>query len=211
MKLRNKIIIPACIIIITCLSLTYVALADTIFDKTPTSLPIPEEITIVKDALNELEQKNLELKDPDLEKWVLRKLVEAKTFDMNFTNDEIVKQAKESKNENEAFINYAIEHYGIEVTEEKLDKYIAEKIDIMDSKLINKQKIAEVLGMTTYELNHEFDRDLNTRLMVWEMVKPHVAKKHSISLSGQDYKEPVNINNLLLEKYNEEVQKFIGK
>lgn len=204
--LKNKklLIIPICLVILLAGYTTYA----TIFENKKEPLPLKEEAQIMEEAIQQARDLTIKTGAVDLEKWIIRTIAEAKVFNAQLSDNEVIKAAERKKKENEQFIQYAIEHYNITFTAQEVDEFIAEHFDPFDAKLDNKKIFADLLGITTYEVNHVFDRDLNTQLMVWMMLKPIVAEKHSISMNSLDYEQPVNIDNLLLEAYTNEMANF---
>lgn len=149
------------------------------------------------------EAKKFDVDDTLLNKWIIRILAEEKLLtNTDFTIGQVVHLAKQRMEENETWKNFAIEQYGISITDEEVDQFITDgpeasfrSVEGLDSSYQNEYKAyAEALGLTLGQLLHQHDRDLHERNVIWLKLQPMLAEKYSI----ED-------NNLLLEKYQEEI------
>lgn len=163
-----------------------------------TPFTFEEEIAFQEYGLEEIKKPVFQLGDPELEKWILRTIVSNQMMDIDMSDDDIIDMALREKQETEDFINFAESHYGIVITDDMFDAFITEHVAVWDQDLSNKLALAERLGLTMHEFNYEFDRDLNTKLLVWTLLEPILAKKYSI-----------DTHNFLLQTYLEEVNQDI--
>lgn len=97
------------------------------------------------------------------------------------------------------FIQHAKEKYNIAYTDAELDDWIANGPDLSADEY--HIAYAKGLGLTLYQLNHEFDRDLYEKNMVWELLMPKVAERYNIPLDDPS----VNVHNVALINYEREV------
>ncbi|MGD6801047.1 hypothetical protein [Rossellomorea aquimaris] len=136
--------------------------------------------------------------DEQLNKWIIRTLANEKLlYETELTDEEVLDLAEREMEEYEVWISIAKEEYGITVTDEEIDEFIKEGPDTSD--LPQHQAYADALGLTLEELNHDFDRDLYKKNVIWLKLKPQLEKKYG-----------TNDNNKQIEKYEEEVKKKIN-
>lgn len=66
--------------------------------------------------------------------------------------------------------------YGVTVSQDEVTKYIDENITPIVSD--NKEAYANALGLTTYELDYAFDRDIYALDTLWNKLIPVLMKEH---------------------------------
>ncbi|MGF2615039.1 hypothetical protein FZC84_22445 [Rossellomorea vietnamensis] len=136
--------------------------------------------------------------DKKLNKWIIRTLGQEKLlYEKDLSDDEVLELAEQAMVEDKVWKSIAEEKYGITVTDEDVDQFIKEGPDKSD--LPQQQAYAEALGLSLEELNHDFDRDLYEKNVIWLKLKPHLEKKYDTS-----------DNNEQVEKYEEEVGKQVN-
>ncbi|KGX92492.1 hypothetical protein N781_16535 [Pontibacillus halophilus JSM 076056 = DSM 19796] len=137
--------------------------------------------------------------DAHLEKWVIRTIVEDKLYYVSdLTDKQIEHLSEQAMKEDQLWKTIAREDYNITVTDKEIEEYIRNGPDTSD--FPQHLAYAEALGLTLEELNHEFDRDLYEKNVMWLKLKPKLAKKYGITE-----------NNAQVEKYEEEVQERLNK
>ncbi len=138
--------------------------------------------------------KKMEIEDKVIEKWVIRAIGDERLMNKrDLTKEEALEKAEDNHNYYEAFISVAENIYGISVSEEELDAWIAEGPD--QSEFPQQKAYAEALGMTLEELNHEYDRDLYKQTVMMEKLQPVLQKEY-----GTTDGDEVN------KKFNEEIE-----
>ncbi len=138
---------------------------------------------------NELE------KDGKLNKWIIRILAQEKlNYETDLTDEQVVKLAEKAMEEDKVWKSVAEDKYGITVSEAEVDRYIKEGPDTFD--LPQMQAYADALGLSLEELNHNFDKNIYEKNVIWLKLKPELEKKYGIT-----------DNNKQVEKYEEEVEK----
>ncbi|MFC4558209.1 hypothetical protein ACFO3D_08285 [Virgibacillus kekensis] len=146
-------------------------------------------------VVNEAEEMNLN--DGLLYKWVIRVLAdEALYMKTDLTHEQVVQLAKERMVEHTEWADYAMKKYNVSIDQKKLDEHISKNADT--SEITAHHAYADALGLTLEELNHEFDRDLYERYVIWEQLRPILSEKYKIT---DDRK--------LREKYEEEVKDYL--
>ncbi|MCA0147182.1 hypothetical protein LCD52_00115 [Rossellomorea vietnamensis] len=134
-------------------------------------------------------------KDGKLNKWIIRTLAQEKlNYKTDLAAEQVIKLAEKSLEEDKVWKSIAEDKYGITVTEAEVDKYIKDGPDTFD--LPQMRAYANVLGLSLEELNHNFDRDIYEKNVIWLKLKPDLEKKYGIT-----------DNNKQVEKYEEEVEK----
>jgi hypothetical protein len=134
-----------------------------------------------------------------LKKWIIRTLAQEKLYyETDLTSEQVVKLSEQAMREDKVWKSIAQNEYGIFVTEEEIDNYIKEGPDTSD--LAQHLAYADALGLTLEELNHDFDRDIYEKNVIWSKLKPELENIYGIT-----------DNNKLVEKYEEEVKKRINK
>lgn len=157
-----------------------------------TDLNYGEYVFIFEDVVERARQMDIE--DKALEKWVIRALGDEKLSNKrDLTAKEAIKSAKEGQMENLAWIKVAEEKYGVKVTQEELDQWIAAGPD--QNEIPQQKAFAEALKLSLTELNHEFDRELYKQTLTWEKLIPVLEKKYE-----------TNDHEVLLDKYMEQVE-----
>ncbi|WP_113929641.1 hypothetical protein [Bacillus sp. P14.5] len=122
--------------------------------------------------------------DKKLNKWIIRTLGQEKLlYEKDLSDDEVLELAEQAMVEDKVWKSIAEEEYGITVTDEEVDQFIKEGPDKSD--LPQQQAYAEALGLSLEELNHDFDRDLYEKNVIWLKLKPHLEKNmiHLIIMS----------------------------
>lgn len=170
------------------------------------SLSPEEEILMMEEAVAEAERLQQHVDDPSLYPWLIRTIADAKTFDIDLSDDEIIKKSRQEKIYNEQFIAFAEIQYDISFSIEEVDQFVKETFLPEGSKLENVQAIASMLDMTADEFITEFERDRNTQTMVWMHVQPLLHEKYSEEMNKLD--PPYNVNSFLLEKYEAELEAY---
>ncbi|MCA1054028.1 hypothetical protein LCM10_03430 [Rossellomorea aquimaris] len=117
---------------------------------------------------------------------------ESLSYETELTDDQVMELAKRNRDLDEAWKTHANEGYGITVTPEEVDDYIKEGPDTSD--LPQHQAYADALGLSLEELNHDFDRDLYEKNVIWLKLQPVLEKKYDTAN-----------NNELVKRYEEEV------
>lgn len=136
--------------------------------------------------------------DEQLNKWIIRTLAQEKLYyETELTDEEVVELAEREMEEDEVWKSIAKEEYGITITDEEVDEFIKEGPDT--SNLSQQQAYADALGLTLEKLNHDFDRGLYEKNVMWLKLKPQLEKKYG-----------TKDNNKQIEKYEEEVKKKIN-
>lgn len=136
--------------------------------------------------------------DEQLKKWIIRTLAQEKLYyETDLTDEQVVTLSKQAMEEDKAWKTIAKDEYGITVTKEEVDNFIKEGPDTSD--LPQHLAFAEALGLTLEELNHDFDRDIYEKNVIWLKLKPELEKKYDIT-----------DNNKQVEKYEEEVKKHLN-
>lgn len=127
-----------------------------------------------------------------LSRWIIRTLGQEKLyFKTDLTKEQVRLLANQQMKRDKAWKAHAKKKYSITLTDEEIDRYIENGPDKSD---IPKQlAFAEALGMTLKEYNHNFDRDLYEKNVIWNKLRPLLKEKY-------DTKN----NNTLVEKYEEE-------
>jgi hypothetical protein len=134
-------------------------------------------------------------KDGKLNKWIIRTLAQEKlNYETDLTDEQVIKLAEKSLEQDKVWKSIAEDKYGVTVTETEVDKYIKEGPDTFD--LPQMQAYADALGLSLEELNHNFDRDIYEKNVIWLQLKPELEKKYGIT-----------DNNKQVDKYEEEVEK----
>jgi hypothetical protein len=147
---------------------------------------------VFKQAIEEA--KKLEKDNKELNKWIIRTLVQEKLYYETDLNDEEVFQlSKESLREDNAWKSIAKNKYGVSVTVKEVDNFIKQGPDT--SSLPQHLAYADALGLSLEELNHNFDRDIYEKNVIWIKLKPVLEQKFGVTN-----------NNFLVEKYEAEVK-----
>lgn len=148
-----------------------------------------------------------QLDDPELEKWIFRKLYEAIYLDAKWKDKAIVKQARAEKQENDDFIYYAAAEYGIIVTDDMYEEYI-KKHFYTEEILEGLEVYEEVLHISANDYLYEYERDRMTRLIAMQLLYPILYDKYN-KLDEMNNKERVYYNwQTIFEKYAEEIKAF---
>lgn len=133
-------------------------------------------------------------KDEKLKKWVIRTIAQEKLYyETDLTDEQVINLSKQAMEEDRVWKSIAKDEYGITITDKEIETYIKEGPDTSD--LPQHLAYAEALGLSLKDLNHNFDRDLYEKNVIWIKLKPKIEKKYGIT-----------DNNKQVEKYMEEVQ-----
>lgn len=137
----------------------------------------------------------------NINKWMIRikatNLLYPKGF---FDNHNIEEQAREEMAFAHMFIQHAKEEYDITYTDKQVDDWITNNPDLSADEY--HIAYAKGLGLSLYELNHEFDRDLYEKNMVWELLMPKIAERYQIPLNDPS----IQAHNVALTNYEHEVR-----
>lgn len=136
--------------------------------------------------------------DEQLKKWIIRTLAQEKLYYETDLNDEqVIELSKQALERDKVWKSIAKDDYGITVTDEEIDNYINEGPD--NSDLPQHLAYADALGLSLEDLNHDFDRDIYEKNVIWLKLKPELEKKYNIT-----------DNNKQVEMYGEEVKKQLN-
>jgi hypothetical protein len=137
--------------------------------------------------------------DQKFKKWIIRTLAQEKLYyETDLTFEQVVALSQQAMEEDKAWKLIAQNQYDIFVTEKEIDNYI--KVGPNTSNLPQHLAYADALGLTLEELNHNFDRDIYEKNVIWLKLKPELEKRYGFT-----------DNNKLVEKYEKEVRKRIKK
>ncbi|WP_409271760.1 hypothetical protein V1499_19330 [Neobacillus sp. SCS-31] len=138
-------------------------------------------------------------KDEDLQKWVMRTLAKEKLlFDTDLSDKQVKTLAKEAMEKDKLWKSMAEDRYGIKISDAEVDRYIEAGPDT--STLPQHLAIAETMNMNLVEYNHNFDRDIYEKAVIWQKLKPTLEKKYNTTNSEA-----------LVEKFEAEVEKNYKK
>ncbi|WP_164669953.1 hypothetical protein [Virgibacillus doumboii] len=177
-------------------------------------------IDTFKKAIQKFNSQNLSFKSKFAEKLGLRSFVSSLTYEDKSVSDISVQELQRKANQNAAFekawITYSTKEYGVEIEAKEVDDFIKEHADQSD--IPSHKNYAKALGMTLEELNHDYDRDLYKKWVVWEKLRPKIVDKYD--LKPEDFKhkgstkdipvEERNLNNKAISLYKQEVQTFMN-
>lgn len=180
-------------------------------EKKPPEIQVIEftpekEIEIMKQSVakaNELQQR---VDDPELFNWLVFTIGGVKTFELDFSDEEIIQKAKQEKQENERYIAYAKEQYGVSFSDEEIDQLVEEYFQLEGSELEKVQAFAGMLDMTVEEYMYEFERARNTQSLMWMELQPLLKEKYAEEFRKQTRVD--RLNTFLLEKYKEEIERY---
>lgn len=118
--------------------------------------------------------------------------IEKTKFRINAENKLMGKQLSEqqlneyAKKQNDGYLNalyIAEKHYDIKVSEDEVTNYI--KKNIIGVKAENSQKYADALGLTTEQVDLEFDRDIYLMDTLWTKLTPVLMERYP-QIKGED-------------------------
>lgn len=144
--------------------------------------------TSVTKVLNEMENFSIEvnLDGKEVNKIALTEFfdVEKTKFRMRIENEiGSSNMYKDVEIDAESYVNNylkaltkADEKYGVTVTQEEVTKFIDENIALVS--LEERSKYAQALGITRYELDYVFDRDIYIMDTLWEKLIPVLMGKY---------------------------------
>ncbi|WP_059170440.1 hypothetical protein [Bacillus sp. FJAT-27445] len=136
--------------------------------------------------------------DEKLKKWIIRTLAQEKLYyETDLTDEQVIEVSKQAMEEDKAWKSIVKDEYGITVSVEEVKNFIKEGPDTSD--LPQHLAYAAALGLTLEELNHDFDRDIYEKNVIWLKLKPELEKKYDIT-----------DNNKQVAKYEEEVKKHLN-
>lgn len=136
--------------------------------------------------------------DEQLRKWIIRTLAQEKVYyETDLTDVQVIELSKQAMEREKVWKSIAKVEYGINVTDEEIDHYIKEGPDTSD--LPQHLAYADALGLSLEELNHDFDRDIYEKNVIWLKLKPELEKKYATT-----------DNNQQVERYEEEVKKQLN-
>lgn len=172
------------------------------FEKAPledlfahNELSYGEYLAIFQDIVARTEAMNIQ--DKELKRWVIRAIGDEKiTNKRDLSDQEAMEKAEANYQHSTAWKTVAENKYGITISDEELDKWLAEGPDQADIPIQN--AYADALGLTIEELNRDFDRELYEPTLLWEKLIPVLEKEHGTT----DREE-------LLEAFQKEVDKTL--
>lgn len=136
--------------------------------------------------------------DEQLRKWIIRTLAQEKVyFETDLTDVQVIELSKQAMERDKVWKSIAKNEYGIIVTDEEIDHYIKEGPDTSD--LPQHLAYADALGLSLEELNHDFDRDIYEKNVIWLKLKPKLEKKYATT-----------DNNQQVERFEKEVKKQLN-
>ncbi|WP_316569409.1 hypothetical protein [Neobacillus sp. YIM B06451] len=152
--------------------------------------------TIYENVLNEASRLE---KDENLQKWVIRTLVQENLlFNTDLSDKQVKALAKQAMEKDKLWKSIAKDQYEIKASDAEIDRYIEAGPDTSD--LPQHLAIAETMNMNLVEYNHNFDRDIYEKAVIWQKLKPKLEKKYNTTN-----------NETLVEKFEEEVEKNYKK
>lgn len=148
--------------------------------------------------------------DNQLQKWIIRGIMEESVEGKTANMGTVVKAAKEKYAFETAWLEVATEQYKITYTAEEVDEWIKNGPDMYPLPAMEVQ--AKALGLTLEEMNHSYDRDFYVKWVVWDKLLPVVAEKYNVDLENveisPDSPSPFNV---VVEHYEEEVNQHLNK
>ncbi|GGD12560.1 hypothetical protein [Pontibacillus salipaludis] len=145
------------------------------------------------------ESSQFDDQDDQLNKWIIRTLAQEKLYyETDLTKEEVVEVSNQAMEEDRVWKSIAENDYGVKVSDEEIDQFITEGPDKSD--VPQHLAYAEALGFSLKELNHNYDRDLYEKNVLWMKLKPKLEKKYGV-LS----------NNELIKKYEAEVANKVNQ
>ncbi|TFD94450.1 hypothetical protein [Jeotgalibacillus sp. R-1-5s-1] len=174
---------------------------DIVF-KTPEEQHQMLETFTYEDYKNVYDQAIAEAKTYDtndsLKKFIIYTLTEeALYYETDLNQDQVIQLAEQQKDELATWIRLASEKYGVTVSDEELDEFISQGPDKSD--LPEHQAFADALGLTLEELNHDYERDLYEKNLMWLELEQILKEEYKTSDPQQ-----------IIELFEEEVQKELG-
>lgn len=142
-----------------------------------------------------------ENRSQEMQQWILRVIMEKNVVGEPVKIGEVVKIAKERQSYEKAWLTLATEKYGIVYTDEEVDTWIANGPD--KSPVPDMFDKAAALGVTVEDMNHTIDRDFYVKWVVWEKLRPVLAKEYGVDLTSFDGKK--DPNTALVEYFHNEV------
>lgn len=147
--------------------------------------------------------------DNQLQKWVVRAVMEKEVVGEKIEINEAVKIAKEKLEYETAWLEIATKDYNIIYTDNEIDDWIANGPDQNPVPAMYEQ--AEALGITLKEMNHTYDRDFYVKWVVWESLQPKLAEKYDVDLDAQYQPGEPSSNTILVNYYDQEVKDYLKK
>lgn len=150
-------------------------------------------------------------KEEELNKWVLRVLIDAKYFENeDMSVGTALSQAIKRIKFEEAWLELAETKYGITYSDEEVDEFIRKG---PDSNPTNEQiEYAESLGLTLEQLNHEYDRLFYVKQIVWTKLAPIIQEKYGLKEFEDPQKEQEDpLHNRIIRQYESEIQELLKK
>lgn len=146
-----------------------------------------------QDALKKVDELNI--KDEEKRKWIIRTFIDGKVLGKNYSDAEIMQTAEERMNKSKKWFELA-EQYGVNVTDEELNKNLEENYQL-GKDIPQMKEFAEGLGITTRDQVFTFDKDIYKKNLLWGKLVPILQKKYD-----------TKVNNELVKKYNEELSEL---
>ncbi|WP_227396052.1 hypothetical protein [Jeotgalibacillus aurantiacus] len=136
--------------------------------------------------------------ETSLGRWIIYTLVqEALYYETDLNEAQVIQLAEQQQDELATWIRLASEKYGVTVSNEELDEFISQGPDT--SELPEHLALADALGLTLEELNHDYERDLYEKNLMWLELEPILQEEYETSDPRQ-----------IIEQFDEEVQKELG-
>lgn len=170
-------------------------------------LSLEEQAEKLRLTVEAAQRAAFQLDDPELEKWIFRKLSEAIYFDVKWKEKEIIKQARVDMQENVDFIQYAAAEYEIVVSDDMYVEYIDKHFN-SEAMRESVEFYAGAMNISADDYIYDFERDRVIRLITMELLYPVLYDKYN-TLDELNNKERVYYNwETIFEKYAEEIKMF---
>ncbi|WKA53564.1 hypothetical protein [Planococcus shixiaomingii] len=153
---------------------------------------------------------NHKQENEQLQKWIIRIIMEETLKNNEIKIADAVKAAKERYAFEQAWLELAAEKYKITYTDDEVDEWIKNGPDKYPIPAMEVQ--AKALGLTLEEMNHSYDRDFYVKWVVWDKLLPILAENNDIAIKNVEVStDKSSPHNLLVEKYEEEVKQFLNE
>lgn len=160
-------------------------------------------------AISNKQQQLSSHNDPQLQKWIIRTVMEKKVVGKDVYPSEAERIAKERLEYENAWLEIAVKNYNIVYTDEEVDTWIANGPDKNPVPAMYEQ--AKALNLTLEELNHEYDRDFYVKWVVWEKLHPILAEKYDVDLNAEYSPSEPAPNTILVNHYDQEIKEYLSK
>lgn len=158
--------------------------------------------SVTKTSEGQMTLNNIE--NEEIQKWIIRVIMEKEVSGEKIDVYEAQKMAVEKIMYENAWLNVALENYGITYTQEEVDTWIKNgpgKYPLQEMYIQ-----AEALNLTFEELIYDYDRDFYVKWVVWDKLYPILAEKYNVDLNAES--QP---NTLLVNYYDLEVKNFLAE